>query len=343
MTVPNVYSAITRSPKSQRTEPALPRQTRILGSKARRRDRKPNSVRAYLTSDMKTASGKRTQLSALRIAARTLNDNPQSDPLRLAWHRLTFQRVARLQERLLELGYAVPTVNRILGAVRGVLRSAWRLGLMSADAFARATDLKRVRGSAALAGRVLDTDEISALYGCCRADAGPRGARDGAAIALLHAAGLRRREAASLPAGAINLESGEVEVTGKGRKHRVTYLGDGLPWVKDWLDWRGGEPGPLLHEVRAGRVVHRVRPLSAEAIWNVVHRRAKAAGLERITPHDLRRTFATRLLEAGDVLLVQKLLGHESADTTGRYDRRDLAKMRELQGRLRVPRPGGRT
>ncbi len=300
--------------------------------------RKPNAAREYVAT-LGTVDGRRSQHSALRVLARLVTGNEHSDPYRISWQRLTFLTTSRVRAALIERGYAAPTANRLLTALRRTLRMAWRLGLMSQDAYARAADIDGVRGSPALAGRALSTGEVEALYRSCAADS-VRGLRDGAAIALLHAAGLRRREAADLPVSAVDRATGAVVVQGKGRKVRQSYLGDGLEWVEAWLAARGDADGPVLQQVRAGRVIQRPVPLSAQAVFDLVQRRAKAAGVVGITPHDLRRTFATELLELGDVLLVQALLGHESADTTGRYDRRGEARKRSLQGRLRVPRPG---
>jgi site-specific recombinase XerD len=300
--------------------------------------RKPNAAREYI-SGLATEDGRRSQHSALRVLARLLTGNPSSDPYRISWQRLTFVKANRIRAALLQREYAPSTANRLLTALRRTLRTAWRLGLMSQEDFARAADLEPIRGKADLAGRALDGEEVEALYRSCLEDGSALGARDGAAIALMHAAGLRRGEAAELEVEGVDRATGELAVTGKGRKFRRTYLGEGLGWVMAWIDARGDAPGPLLQQVRNGLVIDRPTPLSAQALCDIVSRRAKAAGIERVTPHDLRRTFATELLDVGDVLMVQKLLGHASADTTGRYDRRELAKMRALQGRLRVPRP----
>jgi site-specific recombinase XerD len=254
---------------------------------------------------------------------------------RVAWHRLTYDQTSRVRE-LVGQRYAPATSNRILSALRAVLKETWRLGLMSAEGYQRAADLANVRGSSLPRGRYLEPAEVERLYGACRADQTAAGARDGAAIALLHAAGLRRGEAAGLDVAAVDLRTGAVTVIGKGQKQRVCYLGPALAWLQAWLAVRGTEPGALLVDV-AGNEPGR-RRLSTTALYGLVTRRAAEAGLPATTPHDLRRTFATELLDAGaDIALVQQLLGHASVQTTTIYDRRGEPAKLAAQRRLFVP------
>jgi site-specific recombinase XerD len=211
---------------------------------------------------------------------------------------------------------------------------------MTAEDYLRVVDVEKVRGSSLPRGRALEPQELERLYQACAADPTPAGARDGAAIALMHAAGLRKTEVVLLDVEAVDLRTGAVTVHGKGRKQRITYLGVGAPWVEAWLAVRGSEPGPLMLEVRSGEILeHR---LSQAAIYDAVTKRARQAGIEQCGPHDLRRTFATELLDAGaDIALVQQLLGHSSVQTTTIYDRRGEAAKVAAQRRLRIPQPGG--
>lgn len=148
--------------------------------------------------------------------------------------------------------------------------------------------------------------------------------RDAAVIALVYGAGLRRHEAAGLLLSDVSLKDGSVKVLGKGNKERINALHDrNLDIISVWLDERGMTPGPLFLRARKGnRLVN--EPISGQTIYDIIIRRYKEAGLKRLTPHDLRRTFATKLLENGeDVFLVQDLMGHSSVETTKNYDRRD--------------------
>ena len=95
-----------------------------------------------------------------------------------------------------------------------------------------------------------------------------------------------------------------------------------------WLDERGRKPGPLFVRMLKGNKITDM-PISGQTIYDVVVRRYLECGLTRFSPHDLRRTFATNLLESGeDIFVVQELMAHSSADTTKLYDKRDIKKIR---------------
>ena len=117
------------------------------------------------------------------------------------------------------------------------------------------------------------------------------------------------------------------------RRARSARLGDVFePWVDYqtisgtcWLALRGDTPGPLFWPVTKGGKL-RPRRLSAQAMLYVTRRRGRGAGVERFSPHDLRRSFISDLLDAGaDLSTVQKLAGHAQVQTTARYDRRGPA------------------
>ena len=104
-----------------------------------------------------------------------------------------------------------------------------------------------------------------------------------------------------------------------------------------WVKERGGEPGPLLTPVDAiGRIT--IRRLSDQSMYQICKKLCARAGIPRFSPHDLRRTFAGDMLDAGaDVALVQQLMGHASVATTVGYDRRPEAAKRRAAGLVGVP------
>ena len=170
------------------------------------------------------------------------------------WHLLRYQHVTAVRTALMEsisertgkpLGPA--TVNKALSALRGVLREAWRLGLMSAEDLARATDFAPVRGSTVLRGRALASHEVAALFHVCSQDPTAAGPRDAVILALGVAAGLRRAEIASLDLADLDLGRELVRVHGKGRKVREVPVKNGtLDALRAWLHvsgLRAGSPG----------------------------------------------------------------------------------------------------
>jgi site-specific recombinase XerD len=281
------------------------------------------------------------------------------DPLRFAWASLRYPHVAALRARFAER-LAPATTNKILAAVKGVLREAMRLGQLSAEDCARACDVRGVRGSREPAGRALEPHEMAALFRACRpgtrkanqaalGEAGPsrrelevgraEGARDAALLALLYGAGLRRAEVVALDVGQFNRESGALKLVGKGNKERSPYVAPGgVRALRAWLDVRGAAPGPLLVRVHRGDHASTKR-LSDRSAAKILTRIAQRANLAApISPHDMRRTFVGDLLDTGaDLVVVQKLAGHAQITTTARYDRRpEKAKVRAVE-RLQVP------
>lgn len=269
----------------------------------------------------------------------------------IPWERLRYPQYAALRGHLAASGLKPASVNTTLAALRGVAREAWRLGHLTAEEHARVRDLRAVRGSTLPAGRAAAGSELAALFAACAADPGPAGARDGAIVALLYAAGVRRTELAGLALADYDAAAPALLVRhAKGRKERrVPLPPDVVGPLAAWLAVRGGAPGPFFYPLsRTGRLLRArrdratgatvARALSAQAIYEVLLRRARAAGIAALSPHDLRRTFVGDLLDAGaDLSTVQQLAGHATIATTARYDRRGEAAKVAAARLLRLP------
>ncbi len=159
--------------------------------------------------------------------------------------------------------------------------------------------------------------------------------RERALFELLYATGLRVSEAAGLDLSDVDFSSRLVRVTGKGNRERIVPFGeDALAALRAYLPSRealrhriagrrGGEP--LFVNARGGR-------LTSRSMARLLKRRLRAAGLpEEISPHALRHTFATHLLQAGaDLRAIQELLGHASLSTTQKYTHLDAARLVEV-------------
>ncbi|MEM1451102.1 MAG: tyrosine-type recombinase/integrase [Planctomycetota bacterium] len=285
------------------------------------RDRHPVAV--YLAS--LSASGRRTMAQALGHCAGLLSGGA-ADAESLDWSRVRYQHVAALRTLLVEEGKRAATVNKELCAVRRVLRECWRLGLMTAEDYHRCADVEGVKARTVPKGRMLTADEVARLKDVCDPSA-PAGVRDCAMLGLLARGGLRRAEAVALDVGDFTdgPEGGTLLVrAGKGNKERLVPVANGtLQAVRDWIAVRGDEPGPLLLPTKkGGKVEH--RRMTAHAVYLRLQFLAKRAGVLDFTPHDLRRTAGSEMLDAGaDLSVVADLLGHSSVDVTRRsYDRR---------------------
>jgi site-specific recombinase XerD len=304
----------------------------------------PRPAAVYLSQ--LAPSGRRTMRTALKTIA-SIASSGALDADVFPWHLLRYEHTHVIRAALAE-EYAPATANKHLAALRGALKAAWRLGLMSAEDYQRACDLEPVRGTRLPAGRSLPTGEIAALFNAC-AGGGPADVRDAALLGVLYGSGLRREEAVGLDLVDYNPEERQLAVRGKGGRQRLAHLAPGADRaLGDWLALRGQDPGALFWPVdKAGQL--QPRRLSGQAVRLILQRRARQAGVPPCSPHDLRRTYVSDLLDRGaDVSIVKDLAGHASVTTTSLYDRRpERAKQRAAQ-LLHVPygirpRPEGAT
>jgi len=274
---------------------------------------------------------------SLTTIARLLTGE-DTDPWTFPPWELRYRDTAAVRVQL-KARYAPATVNRMLSALRGVLKHAWRLGYLDAETYSRAADVENVSANALPSGRSLERDELAALFTACAEDLIPAGRRDAAILAVLYGGGLRRGELCGLDRADYDPADRALIIRrGKGCRQRIVYLNPGAArHLEAWLEARGPEPGPLFGPVnRAGQV--RLSRLRGETIGYILKRREDEAGVEAFTSHDMRRTFISKLLEAGvDVFTVQKLAGHADPMTTARYDRRGEARQVAASQLLAVP------
>ena len=261
---------------------------------------------------------RRTMRQALDVIADILTAGA-CDHRSLPWGLLRFQHTQAVRSALASQ-YSAATANKMLSALKQTLRAAWSLGYLSAEEYQRAIDLKAIHGEQpdAAAGRALSFGEWLGLFSACQADESPAGVRDAAIIALLKIAGLRRAEVATLQLSDFDHSTKTLRVHGKRNKTRTVPIEDkgALDALSDWLYLRGEVPGALFTRIRKGGAIL-ADGLSDQAIYSMLKKRGEQAGLSAFTPHDIRRTFAGDLLDAGvDLVTVQKLIGHSDANTT---------------------------
>jgi integrase/recombinase XerD len=181
---------------------------------------------------------------------------------------------------------------------------------------------------------VLTLAEVEALLEAPRGE-GPVGVRDRAMLALLYATGLRVSELVALPTEALRLEAGFLVACGKGNKERLVPVGSrALLAVRGYLEQ--GRPALLRQRrARALFVTGRGRGFTRQGFWKLVCRYARAAGISKpVSPHKLRHSFATHLVERGaDLRSVQAMLGHADLATTQIYTHVDAERLRAVYDR----------
>ena len=290
---------------------------------------------AYVTG--LAPGSRRAQAAALVRLARLLGAD---DPRRVAWWQITPPIVDAIRAQLSDEA-APATVNRVLSALRGTLRAAWRAGLMDAGAYQAARDVKGARGSRLPRGRAVGTEEWRKLFREIGHEPTPIRERDTALVALAYAGGFRRAELVALDLADYDRDAGRLRVVGKGNKERAVFVSNGArDALHAWLRVRGPAAGPLLLPVdRHGHV--RARRLTEQTVYDRLRYLAERAGVAAFSPHDCRRSLAGDLLDAGvDLATVQAMLGHASPATMARYDRRGERAVRQASERVQVPYTG---
>jgi integrase len=285
---------------------------------------------------------RRAMKGALELCAELLTGGRLS-AMTLPWGALRFHHVAALRAYLAD-NYAPATANKTLSALKGTLKAAWRLGQMSTDDYQRAVDVKSVKGKRLVKGRMVTGGELLSLFSACAKENGNAGARDAAILSVMAGGGLRRSEVVKLDLAdyVFDEESGTGELKvrqAKGNKDREAFIGEeACEALNYWVKVRGREPGPLFLPLEAGRpkkdgtskrgLDRSGRRLNDQTIKDILIKRVGQSGIDDVSPHDFRRTFATNALKnGGDLSTVRDMLGHSSTDTTAIYDRRgDEAK-----------------
>ena len=243
-------------------------------------------------------------------------------------------------------GLAPTSLRRRAASLKGFYRFAFGEGHIAVDVAAH-LDLPR---QPRLLPETLTVAEVERLLEAAGAEdealAGPNPAesarrlRDRTLLELLYAAGLRISEATGLDREDLSTDGGFVRVIGKGDRERLVPLGDiALDWLGRWI------AGPRVALLALGRAPierggplflgERGRRLARQQAWAAVKGAAVRAGLgERVSPHTLRHSFATHLLEGGaDLRIVQELLGHASISTTQLYTHLTGERIKDVYGR----------
>jgi integrase/recombinase XerD len=232
---------------------------------------------------------------------------------------------------------SVTSAARAVVAVRGLHRFAMLDGLVTDDV---AHEVRPPTPARRLP-KAIPVESVVALIEAAGAVEGPRGVRDRALLELLYGTGARISEAVGLAVDDLDRAQASVRLAGKGGKERIVPVGSyALKAVEDYLvrgrpalaaaGKGGARGGALFLNVRGGA-------LSRQSAWSILRAAAERAGgaggvdVPAVSPHTLRHSFATHLLDGGaDVRVVQELLGHASVTTTQVYTLVTVDRLREV-------------
>lgn len=292
-----------------------------------------NPAQAYLIG-LPSAASRQTMKSFLNIVSGMLGFTSLQS---CAWGSLRRHHIRGLLEMLQVSGRAPATINTYLSALKGTAREAWMMKQMDTESFQQILAVRAMRGSRMTRGRALAAQEIHALFRSCEQDTGCKGPRDAAMLAVMLGCGLRRSEVISLDYASILHQEQALLVRGKGNKERLAFMPEHV-WLRihTWTDTiRGEQEGPLFNRIRAGDDVTSQR-MTPQAVYHILGQRRVESGIGECAPHDLRRTFASMMLENGeDLITVRDAMGHASVTTTQKYDRRGDERMRKAAKKLK--------
>ena len=226
-----------------------------------------------------------------------------------------------------ECQYARTTIARRLAALRSFFRYTTREGMTTSNP---ASALRTPRAGRKLP-HFLTTEQVASLLEAPRANE-PMGLRDRAILETLYSAGLRVAELVGLDVSDWDRAANVLRVFGKGRKERIAPVGSYAARALDrWLAVRSVDPQAPAEDADAMFVNRFGRRLTTRSIGRMIDKYLKETGLDSLTsPHTLRHSFATHLLDGGaDLRAVQELLGHKSLTTTQIYTHVSTRRIRE--------------
>jgi integrase/recombinase XerD len=250
---------------------------------------------------------------------------------RSSWDEVARADVQAHLGALAASGISARSQARALSAIRGLHR------LLAAERVARTdpTDEVDAPRRPRRLPQLVSREEVERLLAAPRHVRGAVGFRDRAMLELLYATGLRVSELVTLEVNQVDLESRVLLARGKGNKERLVPIG--APAAASLKAWVTGPRDQVLRGRRSRDlfVTPRGRRMTRQGFWKLLGRYARAAGIaRRISPHKLRHSFATHLLEGGaDLRAVQSMLGHADVTTTEIYTHVDRSHARKLHAR----------
>lgn len=308
-------------------------------------------------ADLESEKSRATMRRALTYFAQFMNSDPKATIYSIRWRDIQCVDVQRFKRYLIDKKapgqtdktLSANTVALYLAAIRGALQKAHTSSTVSPDNKVSyevlseiAVNLKSPKIDKSIKGRYIEprtfNELISGLSGKKKEIS-----RDRAIMSILYGCGLRCSELCDLSYPEdINWEDSSLNVLGKGGKLRdVPMYSDVEEAIEEWLFHRGEKPGPLFLPISktdnvlyregehtdpvSGKIIKReIRSITTHGVSKLLKKACLRTGIKVYKPHDFRRSYITTLfyLET-DLLTIQKLVGHNSAETTRRYDLRD--------------------
>lgn len=264
----------------------------------------------------------------------------QADPRGCRWEKVDADTAVRVRRELAG-GYAPSTVNKMLAALRGVMRACRDLGLIDEARYQAVARLNSLKTSDSRPSRTLTDDEVAALFRACAADGTAAGLRNAALLAVFLCAAPRREEVTELNAQDYDPARRTLHIRSaiRERDRELTLPPGAGRALDDWLAARGTHDGPLLTPVDKSGTV-RDRRLTDQAVYLILRSIGESAGVGPITTRDLRRSLIVRLIVSGmDYETISRQVGYLSFFSARAYQ--DLAEESESAGArsLDVPYP----
>lgn len=245
---------------------------------------------------------------------------------KISWNDVSRNDILQFLYHLKDNGKSSATISRHISSIRSFHQFLVREQIVKQDASLHVEKPKKDR----TLPNILSQEDIDKLLEIN--DHTPLGLRTKAMLELLYATGLRVTEMISLKTNDLHLMMGFVQCFGKGSKERIVPLGDtAKKALEDYLEF--GRPHLVKGQSTKTLFVNQHgRPLSRQGFWKILKKRALEAEIRKnITPHTLRHSFATHLLENGaDLRIVQEMLGHEDISTTQIYTHVTKTRLKDM-------------
>lgn len=287
-----------------------------------------NPVTLYL-SQLQGHDSARVVKSGLDFCAKAISGG-KADSLSLDWSKVRYPQMALARAEIIK-HYSPGSGKRMLCSMRKVLKNCWLIGLIDAESYQRAIQVAPIIGERPNAGRYMEKAEIVHMIDSCDFDKNfKKGVRDRALITLAYTCGLRRLEICRLQIQDYNPKEKTILIHGKRNKQvTMNMIDEAVESLERWLDVRGREDGYIFTKIDLHGNIKNTE-LTCEGLYHIIVGKAKELNLEKTSPHNLRRAFASHLLDKGvGIEVVCTLLRHNSVNTTMRYDLRNKDKLKK--------------